>query len=94
VSTSSEKVKTFGIDGYTVNFNPDIVEIYHGQDLVYSKPGNYANPTRLQLSSMRRIITHLEHKKKQDVAEAGSPAQQAAIAINMKKHHKKPKNKG
>ena len=30
----------------------------------------------------------------QGVAEAGSPAQQAAIAINMKKHHKKPKNKG
>ena len=30
----------------------------------------------------------------QDVAEASSPAQQAAIAINMKKHHKKPKNKG
>ena len=29
----------------------------------------------------------------QGVAEAGSPAQQAAIAINMKKHHKKPKNK-
>ena len=29
---------------------------------------------------------------KPGVAEAGSPAQQAAIAINMKKHHKKPKN--
>jgi hypothetical protein len=28
----------------------------------------------------------------QGVAEAGSPAQQAAIAINMKKNHKKPKN--
>jgi hypothetical protein len=26
------------------------------------------------------------------IDEAGSPAQQAAIAINMKKHHKKPKN--
>ena len=30
--------------------------------------------------------------KKEGVAEAGSPAQQAAIAINMKKHNKKPKN--
>jgi hypothetical protein len=29
---------------------------------------------------------------KPKVAEAGSPAQQAAIAINMKKHHKKPKS--
>ena len=28
------------------------------------------------------------------VDEAANPAQQAAIAINMKKHHKKPKNKG
>jgi hypothetical protein len=28
----------------------------------------------------------------ESVKEAGSPAQQAAIAINMKKHHKKPKN--
>jgi hypothetical protein len=28
----------------------------------------------------------------ESVEEAGSPAQQAAIAINMKKHHKKPKN--
>jgi hypothetical protein len=28
----------------------------------------------------------------EDIEEAGSPAQQAAIAINMKKHHKKPKN--
>jgi len=26
--------------------------------------------------------------------EAANLAQQAAIAINMKKHHKKPKNKG
>jgi len=28
----------------------------------------------------------------QGMTEAGSPAQQAAIAINMKKHHKKPKS--
>ena len=28
----------------------------------------------------------------ESIAEAGSPAQQAAIAINMKKHHKKPKH--
>jgi hypothetical protein len=35
----------------------------------------------------------VKHKGKA-VEEAGSAAQQAAIAINMKKHHKKPKNKG
>ena len=28
------------------------------------------------------------------IAEAANPAQQAAIAINMKKHHKRPKNEG
>ena len=32
--------------------------------------------------------------KDQDVAEAGSPAQQAAIAIAMQKAHKKPKSEG
>jgi hypothetical protein len=31
-------------------------------------------------------------RDEQGVAEAGSAAQQAAIAINMKKHHKKPKS--
>ena len=35
--------------------------------------------------------THKGSHKTQGVAEAGSPAQQAAIAINMKKNHKKPK---
>ena len=35
-----------------------------------------------------------ESTKEQGVAEAGSPAQQAAIAVNMKKHHKKPKGVG
>lgn len=34
----------------------------------------------------------VKHKNREmDMAEAGSPAQQAAIAINMKKHHQKPK---
>lgn len=69
VSTSADKVKTFSLEGYTVKFKPDVVEIYYGPDLVYSKSGNYANPTRLQLSSIRRIITHLANKKKQGVAE-------------------------
>ena len=31
-------------------------------------------------------------KPNEGIEEAGSPAQQAAIAINMKKHHEKPKN--
>jgi hypothetical protein len=69
VSTSADKVKTFSLEGYTVKFKPDVVEIYYGPDLVYSKSGNYANPTRLQLSSIRRTVTHLANKKKQGVVE-------------------------
>jgi len=42
--------------------------------------------------SYEEAVEELKHCLKQGVAEAGSPAQQAAIAINMKKHHKKPKN--
>ena len=34
----------------------------------------------------------VKHKAPVEIGEAGSPAQQAAIAINMKKHHKKPKS--
>ena len=37
-------------------------------------------------------INKMNKKNVKDVSEAGSPAQQAAIAINMKKNHKKPKN--
>ena len=34
----------------------------------------------------------LVKKQAEDVEEAANPAQQAAIAVNMKKHHQKPKN--
>jgi len=74
ISTSTEQVKTFTVDGYTVKFKPDVVEIYYGPDLVYSKDGNYANPTKIQLSGARRIVTHLAHKKKQNTAEGWSDA--------------------
>lgn len=69
ISTSTDKVKTFSIDGYTVKFKPDVVEIYYGPDLVYSKSGNYSDPTRLQLSSIRRTVSYLAHMKKKGVAE-------------------------
>jgi hypothetical protein len=44
---------------------------------------NWGNSKKNESSVMKGIVD-----------EAGSPAQQAAIAINMKKHHKKPKNEG
>jgi hypothetical protein len=90
-STSTDKVKTFAAQGYTIKFKPDVVEIYHGANLVYSKPGNFSNPTRAQLGAIRGRVTDLVNRKKKEMAEAGSPAQQAAIAIAMKKAGKKPK---
>jgi Domain of unknown function (DUF6321) len=39
-------------------------------------------------------LVMLAEQKISKLKEAGSPAQQAAIAINMKKHHKKPKSEG
>ena len=42
--------------------------------------------------SYEEAVEELKHCLKQGVAEAGSKAQQAAKAINMKKHHKKPKD--
>ena len=90
-STSNDEVKTFAAQGYTIKFKPDVVEIYHGADLVYSRPGDFANPTRAQLGAIRGRVTDLANRKKKEIKEAGSPAQQAAIAINMKKHHQKPK---
>jgi hypothetical protein len=85
VSTSTDDVKSFASQGYTIKFKPDVAEIYYGSNLVYSKPGNYSNPTKQQLSNLRARITDLVSRKK--VAEVGNPAQQAAIAIAKKKEH-------
>jgi hypothetical protein len=45
-----------------------------------------------KLDNEGRRMTTDPRIQDQGVAEAGGAAQQAAIAINMKKHHKKPKN--
>lgn len=63
-STSTDKVKTFSLQGYTVKFKPDVMEIYYGPNLVYSKSGNYSNPTRGQLGNARARITDLVNRKK------------------------------
>jgi hypothetical protein len=62
-SSSDDQVKSFASQGYTIKFKPEVAEIYHGADLVYSKPGNYTNPTRAQLGIMRSRITDLVNKK-------------------------------
>jgi hypothetical protein len=60
----------------------------HHRFWAYKLSGTKSIPVRIVADK------DIEEIGKQGVAEAGSPAQQAAIAINMKKHHKKPKNKG
>lgn len=62
---SDSPTAKFTYQGFTIQFHPDRVEIYHGGDLVYSKPGNYANPTKQQLSTVRGRIPALVAKLKQ-----------------------------
>ena len=50
------------------------------------------NPLWKQVKLKVNFGTSADVAPEQGVAEAGSPAQQAAIAINMKKRHQKPKN--
>ena len=47
--------------------------------------------SRVGKNPMAKDAGFRDPKDPSKVLEAGSPAQQAAIAINMKKHHKKPK---
>jgi hypothetical protein len=58
--------------------------------------GNYARGDKrfkgINKATNKQFDNDLKKHGQQGVKEAGSPAQQAAIAINMKKHHKKPKH--
>lgn len=55
----------FTYQGFTIQFHPDRVEIYRGGDLVYSKPGNYSQPTKQQLSTVKSRIPSLVARIKQ-----------------------------
>lgn len=54
----------FAYQGFTIEFHPDRVEIYRGSDRVYSKAGNYANPTKQQLSIVKGRIPNLVQQLK------------------------------
>jgi Cytidylyltransferase-like len=62
---SESPTARFTYQGFTIQFHPDRVEIYRGGDLVYSKAGNYAQPTKQQLSTVRGRIPALVSKLKQ-----------------------------
>lgn len=64
-SDSPDRVKTFAYQGYVIRFLPDRAEIYHGGDLVWQRLGDYANPTRGQLASMRGRIPQLDAQRRQ-----------------------------
>ena len=55
-SDSKQDDKTFSYQGYTINFTPDKLNIYLGGDLVLSRKGNFANPTKMQLVAARGNI--------------------------------------
>ena len=71
---------TEGNKGLWANIHAKQDRIKHGSGEQMRKPGSKGGPS---VQNFKDAAT-----------EAANPAQQAAIAINMKKHHKKPKNKG
>jgi hypothetical protein len=64
ISTSKEPIKTFASQGYTIKFYADRAEIYRGPTLVYSKSGNYADPTKRQHTTIKSRINDLVAQKK------------------------------
>jgi len=62
---SNSPTASFVYQGFTIRFYPDRVEIHRGGDLIYSKPGNYNNPTKQQLSTVRGRIPNLVAKLKE-----------------------------
>ena len=65
-----------------------------GYDLIvmdYYNSGNRPIEIAKKLGIDLEEVEHIIHKHEHGLDEAGSSAQQAAIAINMKKHHVKPK---
>lgn len=64
VSTSADPIKTFVSQGYTIKFYPDRAEIYRGDRLVYTKSGDYSNPTKRQHTTVKSRINDLVAQKK------------------------------
>lgn len=76
--------------GFKINYNPKtrIVKI-EGKNGVMA---NYKFTTPPSIEVYKKKVASLIERLEDLVTEASSPAQQAAIAVNMKKAGKKPKN--
>ena len=65
-SDSKQDTKTFSYQGYTINFTPDKLNIYLGGDLVFSRKGNFADPTKKQLVAARLSIGKIIDDKRRE----------------------------
>jgi hypothetical protein len=65
-SDSKQDTKTFSYQGYTINFTPDKLDIYLGGDLVFSRKGNFADPTKKQLVAARLSIGKIIDDKRRE----------------------------
>jgi len=65
-SDSKQDTKTFSYQGYTINFTPDTLNIYLGGDLVLSRKGNFAQPTKKQLVAARLSIGKIIDDKRRE----------------------------
>jgi hypothetical protein len=68
--------REFVFNKYFVKITPTAIEIYHGGDLVLSKPGDFSNPTRQDMYNARRYTTDLFNKqlKKKEMARLAGKA--------------------
>ena len=69
-SDSNYEVKKFAYQGHTIKFKPDVVEVYSGSELVYSRPGDFSNPTKSQLVGIRNVVGKLVDKKNRGISES------------------------
>ena len=53
--------KEFAIQGYRIKFTDKGLLIFKGADLVFKKPGDYSNPTNLDMNKARRYVTNLSN---------------------------------
>jgi hypothetical protein len=68
--------REFVFNKYLVKITPTAIEIYHGGDLVLSKPGDFSNPTRQDMYNARRYTSDLFKKqlKKKELARIAGKA--------------------
>ena len=88
--------KEFAIQGYRIKFTDKGLLIFKGADLVFKKPGDYSNPTNLDMTKARRYITNLSRNWKPDpivneatgyiptAAEADDPRFEMALTVDIR----------